>query len=149
MAASLRMINIHCPRMEAMFNSCINLKTATTFLVLAFIAATGLAPGVQAVPYIEQDGVKPAAVCACAAPCCCGISSEPQACSCRPNDTPSPRPPATPNDSSRTLKWTPWTDSPLGGLMIAPSERSIPVPSQRFITPLQRSIQSLFCIWRI
>jgi len=124
------------------------LKIATTLLMLVAIAATGFVPVALAEPCVVQDGVKPAA-CATATRCCCGTSPEARACCCRQNDTPSQPPPAAPNDTGRTLKWTPWIDAPLSDLGIAHPEQSNPLPPRSFFTPFQRTIQSLLCVWRI
>jgi hypothetical protein len=42
-----------------------------------------------------------------------------------------------------------WINAPLSDLMLAPPERSNPMPPRSFYTPFQPSIQSLLCVWRI
>ena len=133
-----------------MLSRCKNLKVATTLLLLVAIATTGFAPVAHATGLcLERDGVKPVSDCATSAPCCCGTSPDTRACCCRQNETPSPQPPATPNDTGRTIKWMPWIEAAFGHLMTAPPARSNSLPLRSFFTPFQRSIQSLLCVWRI
>lgn len=133
-----------------MFRRCKNLKFATALLMLVTIAATGLVPVAPAtVVCLEQDGVKPAVVCANSASCCCEPTAESRACGCRQNDdVPSPLP-AVPNDSGRTLKWVARIDAPLGELVLAPPGRTNPLQRRSFSASFQRSLQTLLCVWRI
>jgi hypothetical protein len=137
------------PRMEAMLRPSNNLKAATTLGTLVVVVVAGFTPVARAGRCIEHCRVTPAAGCVTAAPCCCGTTSETRACRCRQNGSPEPQPPATPNDTGRTIKWIPWLDTPQGLLTKDAPERSRFLPPVSFHTPIQRSIQSLLCIWRI
>jgi hypothetical protein len=132
-----------------MFRRCNNLKFATALVVLAAISSAGFAPALQARAFFEREN--PAA-CARAASCCCGCSCAPSSgdrgCCCRQKEPPSQLPPAVPNHAGKTIELTLWMEAWPGDPVIATSGQSNPSPPRSFYTPLQRSMQSLICVWR-
>jgi len=125
------------------------LKLVTTLPLLVAIVATGFVPVTRASDPCVGDGVKPKPACAASSRCCCKATAGSRACCCRRDNDSPPPPPATPNDSARALKWVPWVDAPSRIFVIVARQRASFAHGGGFYTSLQRSVQTLLCIWRI
>jgi hypothetical protein len=81
--------------------------------------------------------------------CCCRATERGTRRCCR-RDGESPAPPSSlPAENAPVLKWAAWIDRMNASFVSAASRGASVLEDNHFHAPNARSVQSLFCIWRI